>query len=180
LGIKDLIIDSVYDQYIRAIIKPRTLYALVTPIEIITHLVNTHGPITTKDRTDNEKRMKTAWHKTRYMNHHSVNAKTGITEDQINKIITSAINYLNNNNKFNHNNDINNNNRRRNTKPKAQALIDGIPVTYCWLHGITQNLYHNSCNCKRKKDGHKDEATYNNRMGGSNVVLSECSSKNDC
>ena len=30
---------------------------------------------------------------------------------------------------------INNNNRKNNTRPKAQALIDGTPVTYCWSHG---------------------------------------------
>ena len=42
----------------------------------------------------------------------------------------------------------------------------GAPITYCWSHGITKNLKHNSKECKRKKEGHKDEATLNNKMGG--------------
>ena len=55
------------------------------------------------------------------------------------------------------------------TSPKAQALDeDGTPVTYCWTHGVTRNLKHTSCTCIRKADGHKTEATYSNRMGGSN------------
>jgi hypothetical protein len=54
-------------------------------------------------------------------------------------------------------------------KPPPQGTIDGIPVTYCWSHGITANLYHNSTNCRRCKTGHKKEATLNNRMGGSDV-----------
>ena len=54
------------------------------------------------------------------------------------------------------------------TSPKAQALDeDGTPVTYCWTHGVTRNLKHTSCTCIRKADGHKTEATYSNRMGGS-------------
>jgi hypothetical protein len=50
---------------------------------------------------------------------------------------------------------------------KAQALDDGTPVTYCWTHGITSNLRHTSHTCTRKAENHKDEATYDNRMGGS-------------
>ena len=54
-------------------------------------------------------------------------------------------------------------------KPPPQGTIDGIPVTYCWSHGVTANLYHNSTTCRRCKAGHKKEATLNNRMGGSDV-----------
>ena len=107
---------------------------------------------------------------------HSANAITGIAEDQIHKIITSAVNY-HNKNKPNHNNDIRKSNHRRNNKSKAHALIDSILITYCWSHGITQYLYHNSCTCKRKKEGEKNEVIYYNRMGGSSLVLSERSSK---
>ena len=53
--------------------------------------------------------------------------------------------------------------------PSSQGTIDGIPVTYCWSHGITANLYHTSATCRRCKTGHKKEATLNNRMGGSDV-----------
>ena len=60
-----------------------------------------------------------------------------------------------------------NNNNNNKPRPKAQALEDGTPVTYCWTHGITRNLYHHSKACSRKAENHKDEATYENRMGGS-------------
>ena len=56
------------------------------------------------------------------------------------------------------------------TKPKAQVLIDGFPCTYCWTHGITSNLQHTSATCTRPKQGHKKEATYENKMGGSEEV----------
>ena len=36
---------------------------------------------------------------------------------------------------------------------------------YCWSHGMCG---HKSAVCRNKKDGHKDEATKENRMGGSN------------
>lgn len=53
--------------------------------------------------------------------------------------------------------------------PKAQGLdTDGTPITYCWTHGITRNLKHTSCTCTRQAEGHKTEATFSNRMGGSN------------
>jgi len=104
----------------------------------------------------------------------SANVATGITEDQIHRMITSAIsNHNHNSNKPNHDNSINNNQRGRNTKLKVQALIDGILVTNWWSHGITQNLYHNSCTCKRKNEDHKDEATDDNRMDSSSIALSE-------
>ena len=43
---------------------------------------------------------------------------------------------------------------------------NGTAITYCWSHGITRNLKHNSKDCNRKKEGHKDAATLNNKMGG--------------
>jgi hypothetical protein len=49
----------------------------------------------------------------------------------------------------------------------AQGLdSNNIPITYCWSHGITSNLRHTSRTCKRKKQGHKDNATLNDKMGG--------------
>ena len=41
-----------------------------------------------------------------------------------------------------------------------------MPVTYCWSHGTTSNLRHNSMTCMYKKDGHQDASTYSNKMGG--------------
>ena len=47
---------------------------------------------------------------------------------------------------------------------------EGEAISYCWSHGITKNLAHNSQTCQRKKEGHQDKATLNNRMNGSNEV----------
>lgn len=56
--------------------------------------------------------------------------------------------------------------RKRKTQLKAQALVDGVPVTYCWTHGITSNLNHTSHTCTRTSDGHQQDATYDKKMGG--------------
>ena len=54
-------------------------------------------------------------------------------------------------------------------KEKAQGKDnEGKPVTYCWTHGVTWNLNHNSKTCRRQAEGHKTNATPKNRMGGSN------------
>ena len=65
--------------------------------------------------------------------------------------------------------------RKPQARQKAQALADGVPVTYCWTHGITANLSQNSKTCKRPAENHKREATHSNRMGGSNEV---CETRN--
>ncbi len=57
---------------------------------------------------------------------------------------------------------------RRKDPPPAQGKDDnGDNITYCWSHGITKNLWHNSMTCKRCKEGHKKESTLQNKMGGS-------------
>ena len=81
-------------------------------------------------------------------------------------------------NAANNNSNNNNSNNNRRKKPyndtsakthfKAQSLHDGVPVTYCWSHGITQNLSHTSSNCSRQREGHQADATYDNRKGGNN------------
>ena len=38
--------------------------------------------------------------------------------------------------------------------------------SYCWLHGKLRNKKHTSATCQNKKEGHKDEATLENQMGG--------------
>ena len=53
----------------------------------------------------------------------------------------------------------------------AQGLLRGKPVSYCWTHGVTSNLRHTSASCRRKATGHKDEATFSNRMGGTQSSL---------
>ena len=47
----------------------------------------------------------------------------------------------------------------------------GKGITYCYTHGITQNLQHNSKTCARKCEGHKDNATLHNKMGGSTNTM---------
>lgn len=62
----------------------------------------------------------------------------------------------------------NNQRKQRKDVPPAQGKDDdGNDITYCWSHGITRNLWHNSKTCKRCKEGHKKEATLQNKMGGS-------------
>ena len=57
--------------------------------------------------------------------------------------------------------------RSNRIRRKAQALLDGLPVTYCWTHGVTTNLGHDSKTCTNRAAGHKEDDTYENRMGGS-------------
>ena len=52
---------------------------------------------------------------------------------------------------------------------KAPLLCQGYddkgkPITYCWSHGITQNLKHDNKNCTRRKEGHKEGATLHSKM----------------
>ena len=57
-------------------------------------------------------------------------------------------------------------------KSKPLNTVDFNPKTgkpwrrYCHAHGCCN---HWGCNCKDKAPGHKDEATFRNRMGGSNL-----------
>ena len=41
------------------------------------------------------------------------------------------------------------------------------PNSYCWLHGVTRNMDHNSGTRDNQHTGHQSEATLDNRMGGS-------------
>ena len=65
-----------------------------------------------------------------------------------------------------------NNNSKHNSKVRiAQGFnADGDLISYCWSHGITKNLGHDSKTCRRKKEGHQDMATLNNRLNGSNEI----------
>ena len=48
---------------------------------------------------------------------------------------------------------------------------------YCWSHGRTFNPKHTSKTCNYRKDGHKEEATLVDRMGGSNLQCTKIESK---
>ena len=41
---------------------------------------------------------------------------------------------------------------------------------YCWSHGLCTNDAHTSIKCTRRKEGHKEEATADNMMGGCNLI----------
>jgi hypothetical protein len=62
-------------------------------------------------------------------------------------------------------------NKRRNTSTKplvAQGKdTGGQDITYCWSHGITTNIRHTSASCNCQKEGHKTEATLQNKLNGS-------------
>ena len=44
---------------------------------------------------------------------------------------------------------------------------------YCWTHGfkVKSNGTHTSTMCTRRKDGHREEATSTNRLGGSTAGM---------
>ena len=106
----------------------------------------------------------------------SANAATGLSASDIKSLIKEALQTNNTNNKDNWTRN-DRGNKRTNTNNKkclpAQAIVDGFPVTYCWSHGISRNLNHTSKTCQRRKEGHQEEATYDNRMKGSNTTLGD-------
>jgi hypothetical protein len=83
------------------------------------------------------------------------NANTALTTDALKEIFESMMQV--------HNKKA----TRPKVKPKSQGKDESDKeITYCHSHGITSNLWHNSATCSRKKEGHKEEATLNNKMGG--------------
>lgn len=53
-------------------------------------------------------------------------------------------------------------------------LVDDIiKMYYCWTHGLGFSSGHTSCTCKKKAEGHRDEATIKKRLGGSNRIQAE-------
>ena len=64
---------------------------------------------------------------------------------------------------------------RRNPLLTAQGLDkEGIPIMYCWSCSTTCNLSHTSAACSCKKEGHKDTATLQNKMGGCTGGCAPC------
>ena len=62
--------------------------------------------------------------------------------------------------------------------PAPNVLSNNVQLYYCWSHGLGRNRNHTSATCNRKRDGHKDEATINNMMGGSNILMQGCRTPN--
>ena len=291
-ALKKLIINNIDEQYIHPVKQARTLYTLVTPMQLLTHIIETYGTITDKDKTNNEERMKAPWipptpiealfeqlmdgrdyavqggeiildstmvswgynnimqtglftsdckkwskmlprektwtnfckfykiadtirqehnqtttaeatytanqveeilHKEMALWTAQVaqqqnqgksnpttdnaittpeqdNANTGLTAANVREIIKTAISENSNNRNEGGGRRNGRNNGRKTQQLKAQALEEGIPVSYCWSHGVTQNLRHNSQTCNRKNQAHKDNATYQSRMEGTDMI----------
>ena len=58
------------------------------------------------------------------------------------------------------------------TKQTAATVPAGTApaTTYCWTHGTSKNIQHTSKTCKFKAAGHKEDATEENKMGGSTKI----------
>jgi hypothetical protein len=69
---------------------------------------------------------------------------------------------------MNHTNTNNNNN---NNKPNTRQRRTPNHSCYCWTHGACA---HEGRHCNRKADGHKDEATFADKMGGSTCHCNSC------
>jgi hypothetical protein len=54
--------------------------------------------------------------------------------------------------------------------PAANTPTTTPRTSYCWTHGTSRNLRHNSTTCLYKGDGHQDAATHDNTMGGNTKV----------
>lgn len=77
-----------------------------------------------------------------------------------------------NNNGDNTNDDNNANQTRMHQKtPDNARRARGNTSKHCWTHGACS---HGSANCKMKAPGHKDEATFENGLRGSNAYCTEC------
>lgn len=58
----------------------------------------------------------------------------------------------------------NHRNRNRNQNPTTEPRTRNDISKYCWSHGACA---HNGSDCRNKKPGHKDNATFANKLGGS-------------
>ena len=48
--------------------------------------------------------------------------------------------------------------------------LGGKNWSYCWTHGLTNNTSHTSKTCTRRAEGHNEEATIDNMLGGNNAI----------
>jgi hypothetical protein len=55
--------------------------------------------------------------------------------------------------------------------PTYNVNVDNIiSMAYCWTHGLSKNLAHNSMTCKNPGQGHHPDATIANMKGGSTTI----------
>ena len=95
----------------------------------------------------------------------SVNAAQGFTQQQLDQAVAAALAQKK----------ASNTNRTPVSQPPQSATRDtriqgyndkGYPISYCWSCGITGNLNHSSGTCNTPRDGHRKEATFKTKMGG--------------
>lgn len=101
-------------------------------------------------------------------NVNSVNAtvKDNVQVEML-RILRNIATNINNNNNNNSQNGQGGGARRRPRKTPDNANFHRrVTNKYCWTHG---GCAHNSTACTRKANGHQDNATFTNRMGGSNA-----------
>ena len=55
-------------------------------------------------------------------------------------------------------------------KSRDLFVSDGIPLFYCWTHGLSKTSQHTSKTCTNQNEGHCTEATLENRLGGVNKI----------
>ena len=66
----------------------------------------------------------------------------------------------------------NSNSRRNNPRKESnqRGKKNKKPKSYCWSHGATRNMDHNSGKCDNQHTGHQSDTTLDNRMGGSDHI----------
>ena len=66
----------------------------------------------------------------------------------------------------------NSNARRNNLRKESnqRGKKSKKPKSYCWLHGVTSNMDHNSGTCDNEHTGHQSDAMLDNCMGGSDRI----------
>ena len=57
------------------------------------------------------------------------------------------------------------------TTPPHVTTNNGVKMHCCWTHGLGKNRNHTSATCNNKAEGHKDDATADNMMGGNNKIM---------
>jgi hypothetical protein len=58
------------------------------------------------------------------------------------------------------------------------AANSSTQLAYCWTHGVSSNSAHTSHTCSRKGEGHQQNATIDDMMGGNNTIRRKPREKN--
>ena len=61
------------------------------------------------------------------------------------------------------------------SNPQRRSFVRNKTDKYCWSHGACG---HDGKDCRNKKPGHRDDATFGNRLGGSNFYCKQAEENN--